>query len=215
VCLDPADFAMGAVRDGHVRVGDAAAVLGMGAIGLMVVQLCKVAGACPVIASEPIASRRELARRLGADVVLDSHGCDVGLEIKKATRGRGADVVIDSSGSTDAMQDALRGVAYGGTVVSGAFPPPYGAGLDFGAESHLNIPTIVFSRACSEPHRDAPRWNERRIWDNVLRLLIEGRISGHQVVTPVVPFEELADVYPRIATEPDTLIKLGAEHTAP
>ncbi len=32
VCLDPADFAVGAVRDGHVRVGDAVAVIGLGAI---------------------------------------------------------------------------------------------------------------------------------------------------------------------------------------
>ncbi|MBN1402019.1 MAG: alcohol dehydrogenase catalytic domain-containing protein, partial [Anaerolineae bacterium] len=36
VCLDPAEFALGAVRDGHVRLGDAAAVFGLGAIGLMV-----------------------------------------------------------------------------------------------------------------------------------------------------------------------------------
>jgi threonine dehydrogenase-like Zn-dependent dehydrogenase len=212
VCLDPCDFALGAVRDGHVRVGDAVAVLGMGAIGMMVVQLCKVAGACPVIASEPIASRRDLARRIGADIVLDSRGCDVGMEIKKATAGRGADVIIDYSGSAEAMRDALRGVAYGGKVVAGAFPPPYPAGLDFGAESHMNNPTIVFTRACSEPQRDYPRWNERRIFDTILRLLIDRRISGEQVVSPVVAFEDLAEVYPRIPHEPETLIKLGCEH---
>ncbi|MDP6040805.1 MAG: alcohol dehydrogenase, partial [Candidatus Latescibacteria bacterium] len=53
VCLDPADFAMGAVRDGQVRVGDAVAVFGMGAIGLMVVQVAKLSGAYPVIAVDP------------------------------------------------------------------------------------------------------------------------------------------------------------------
>ena len=211
VCLDPADFALGAVRDGHVRVGDAVAVLGMGAIGLMVVQIARVAGACPVIASEPVAVRRELAGRLGADVVLDSHACDVGLEIRKATAGRGADVVIDYSGSVDAMRDALRGVAYGGTVVSGSFPPPYAAGLDFGAEAHLNTPTLVFSRACSVPNRDAPRWDEPRIWATCLRLLAEGRIGGERIVRPVVPFEDLPSVYPRIRADLETLIKLGAE----
>ena len=211
VCLDPGDFAMGAVRDGHVRVGDAVAVCGMGAIGLMVVQIAKVAGASPVIASEPVAKRREIARQVGADVVLDSYGCDVGLEIKKATGGRGADVVIDYSGSADAMQDALRGVAYGGTVVSGSFPAPYAAGLDFGAEAHLNTPTVVFSRACSAPNRDAPRWDEPRLWDTCLRLLTEGRISGEKIVQPVVPFGDLPNVYPRIPTDLDNLIKLGTE----
>ncbi|MBC7237904.1 MAG: alcohol dehydrogenase catalytic domain-containing protein, partial [Chloroflexi bacterium] len=51
VCLDPAEFALGAVRDGRVRVGDAVAVFGLGAIGLMAIQIALVAGAdeiqCP------------------------------------------------------------------------------------------------------------------------------------------------------------------------
>ena len=212
VCLDPADFALGAVRDGHVRLGDAVAVLGLGAIGLMVVQLARLAGASPIIASDPIASRRQLALSLGADVGIDSHGCDVGLAIKQATDGRGADVVIDYSGSVDAMNDALRGVAFGGKVVSGSFPPPYEAGLDLGAESHLNIPDIVFSRACSEPHRDAPRWNEKRLLATILRLMHEGRLGAGDIVTPVVAFDELLNAYPRIATEPQTFIKLGCRY---
>ena len=71
VCLDPADFALGAVRDGHIRLGDAVAVFGMGAIGLFVVQLAKLAGAYPVIAVDPIPLRRDVALECGADLVLD------------------------------------------------------------------------------------------------------------------------------------------------
>ncbi len=212
VCLDPADFALGAVRDGNVRVGDAVAVFGQGAIGLMVVQLVRLSGASPVIAVEPVKSRRELALRLGADLALDPYACDAGLEIRKATSRRGADVVIDYSGDIKAMQDALRAVAYGGTVVAGSFPAPYPAGLDFGAESHLNIPRIVFSRACSEPNRDHPRWDERRIFDVCLRLLADGAISGEQVVTPVVEFEDILTEYPKIATDLENYIKIGATY---
>ena len=76
---------------------------------------------------------------------------DAGLEVKLATDRRGADVVIEYSGNMHAMQAALRGVAFGGTVVSGAFPPAYSAGFDIGAEAHLNRPNIIFSRACSDP----------------------------------------------------------------
>ncbi|HUW83637.1 MAG TPA: zinc-binding alcohol dehydrogenase [Phycisphaerae bacterium] len=209
VCLDPADFALGAIRDGHVRVGDAVAIFGMGAIGLMAVQLARLAGALPVIAVEPLTHRRELAARLGANVVFDPAACDAGLEIRKATGNVGADVVIEYSGSVQALQAALRGVAYGGTVVAGAFPGPYGAGLDLGAEAHINVPNIVFSRSCSEPNRDAPRWSERRIQDVCLRLLGEGQVGGDQIVTPVVKFEELPEAYPKIMTEPDVYIKLG------
>ncbi len=214
VCLDPADFAMGAVRDGRVRVGDAVAVFGLGAIGLFVVQLARLSGAGPIVALDPVEARRDAAAGMGADLVLDPTACDAGAEVRAATDGRGADVVIEYSGAAAALQAALRGVAYGGTVVAGAFPPPYAAGLDFGAEAHVNIPEIVFSRSCSEPNRDHPRWNERRIQATCLRLFIEGRLCGEKVVTPVVPFAELPQVYPEIAKGAEFGIKLGTEYPA-
>ena len=109
VCLDPADFALGAVRDGHVRIGDAVAVSGLGAIGLIAIQFCRLAGAHPIIALDPLANRREVARACGADLVLDPTQCDAGVEIKKATANRGADVIIDYSGHPAAMQQACAG----------------------------------------------------------------------------------------------------------
>jgi len=212
VCLDPAVFALAAVRDGRVRVGDAVAVFGMGAIGLITVQIAKIAGAEPVIAVEPLPNRRAVAEACGADIVLDPSACDAGLEIKRLTSGRGVDVAIEFSGSMSALQAALRCVAFGGTVVCGAFPPPYGAGLDFGAEAHRNIPNIVFSRACSDPNRDHPRWDSHRIYEVCWRLICQGKIRGEQIVTPVVAFADLLREYPKIATNPAENIKLGVKH---
>ena len=209
VCLDPADFALGAVRDGHVRAGDAVAVFGLGAIGLMVVQILKLAGAGPILAVEPVAARRDVAKALGADIVLDPSACDAGLELKRRTGGRGVDVAIDYSGARAALQAALRGVAYGGTVVEGSYPAPYGAGLDFGAEAHMNVPSLVFSRACSEPNRDYPRWDERRLMETCWRWLAEGQLTGEPIVQPVVTESELLDAYPRVAAHPEEGVKLG------
>ncbi|MBM3280670.1 MAG: zinc-binding alcohol dehydrogenase [Candidatus Handelsmanbacteria bacterium] len=209
VCLDPADFALGAVRDGHVRLGDAVAVFGMGAIGLIAMQLAKLAGAYPVIAVDPLHLRRQTAQSCGADLVLDPSSCDAGLEIKKATAKRGADVCIEYSGHHLALQAALRGVAYHGTVVAGAWPGAYPAGLDLGAEAHFNRPRIVFSRACSEPNPDHPNWNEGRLFEVAWRLLCEGRLHCEAVVQPVVPFADLLAEYPKIATHPGENIKLG------
>ncbi len=209
VCLDPADFALGAVRDGHVRIGDAVAVFGMGAIGLMVLQVLRLAGAQPIIAVEPLASRRTIAEMVGADLILDPSSCDAGAEIRAATGGRGADVCIEYSGARSALQAALRGVAYGGTVVMGAYPAPYGPGLDLGAEAHHNIPTIVFSRACSQPDRDYPRWDNERIYAHCWELLQAGRLSGQAIVQPVVRFQDLLSEYPKIASQPDDYVKLG------
>ena len=209
VCLDPADFALGAVRDGHIRLGDAVAVFGMGAIGLFVVQLAKLAGAYPVIAVDPIPLRRDVAEECGADIVMDPTACDAGLEIKLATDKRGADVCVDYSGHYSALQAALRGVAYLGTVVAGAWPGSYPAGLDLGAEAHFNRPTIVFSRACSEPNPEYPNWDETRLFSVVWRLLCDGSLKSEPVVHPVVPFDDLLEEYPKIASAPEENVKLG------
>ena len=71
------------VRDGHIRIGDAVAVFGMGGIGLMALQLAKLAGAYPVIGVDPLELRRNVALECGADMVIDPTTEDAGLEIKK------------------------------------------------------------------------------------------------------------------------------------
>ncbi len=210
-CLDPADFAVGAVRDGAVRLGDRVVVFGMGAIGLCALQAARAAGAYCTVAVEPVARRRELALELGADVALDPRAVDVGMEVRHLTDKQGADVCIEYSGHYDALNQALRTVAYGGTVVAGAFPGVYPAGLDFGAEAHYNRSKIVFSRSCSEPNPDYPNWNESRLVDVAWRLLTRGQINAAAIVQPVVGFEDLAQAYPRIATDPVNYLKLGAK----
>jgi threonine dehydrogenase-like Zn-dependent dehydrogenase len=209
VCLDPAQFAVGAVRDGNVRVGDAVAVFGLGAIGLMAVQVAKAAGASIVIGVDPMLNRRSAGIACGADLVLDPTDCDVGIELKEATKSRGVDVAIEYSGSAQAMQAALRGVAFGGTVMAGAFPPPYGLGLDFGAEAHMNRPQIVFSRAVSDPNRDHPRWDQRRIFEACCDLFESGYLSGDAVVDPVLPFSELNTAFMMLMSSLGDAIKLG------
>ncbi|HEU5431013.1 MAG TPA: zinc-binding dehydrogenase, partial [Thermomicrobiales bacterium] len=69
VCLDPVVMAM-AMRDGGIKLGDRVAVFGLGAIGLIAVQLAKRAGADWVVAVDPLANRRELALTFGADLAL-------------------------------------------------------------------------------------------------------------------------------------------------
>jgi threonine dehydrogenase-like Zn-dependent dehydrogenase len=211
VCLDPAHFALAAIRDGNIRKGDVVAVFGIGAIGLVIIQLLKGL-ASKIIAIDLLPGRRKTALALGADCVIDPKTCDAGMEIRKLTGMLGADVCVEFSGSRPGLQQALRGAAYGGTVVCGAFPAPYDAGLDLGSEAHMNVPNVVFSRACSEPNREYPRWTFGRI-DRTCKELIEaGAIDGRLIVDKVVPFDELINEYPKIATDPQAALKLGARH---
>lgn len=205
VLLDPAEFALGALRDGGVRIGDRVAVFGLGAIGLVTTRLAKLAGASLVIGLDPSPARRAVS---GADLALDSSG-DAGLAIREATGMLGVDVAIDFSGARPAFQAALRGVAYGGTIVMGAFPAPWGPGLDLGGEAHMNRPRVVFSRACSDPNPDHPRWDWNRIRRHCHEIVASGRLSGADIVDAPVPFESLPEVYPSIAAAPERSIKLS------
>ncbi|STF82297.1 zinc-type alcohol dehydrogenase-like protein YcjQ [Escherichia coli] len=98
-----------------------------------------------VIGVDPIAYRCDIARRHGADFCLNPIGTDVGKEIKTLTGKQGADVIIETSGYADALQSALRGLAYGGTISYVAFAKPFAEGFNLGREAHFNNAKIVFS----------------------------------------------------------------------
>ncbi|MDR3692248.1 MAG: zinc-binding alcohol dehydrogenase [Fimbriimonas sp.] len=205
---DPGEFALGALRDANARIGDRIAVFGLGAIGLAAVQLAVASGASQVFAIDPIASRRAVAEKYGATAV-DPEGIDVGLVLREATSMTGVDVVIDYSGAWRALQSGLRGVAYGGTIAYGAFPAPFPAGLDLGGEAHMNRGKIVFTRSCSEPNPDFPRWDETRVKKTVWSLIERGLLRGESIVDEPVPFDDLDRVYPEIAKHPETHLKLA------
>jgi threonine dehydrogenase-like Zn-dependent dehydrogenase len=172
-----------------------------------------MAGCYPIIAIDLVESRRKVAERLGADITLNPVGLDVGLKLRELTHWRGVDKVIEYSGAVSALNAALRGVVFGGTVACGAFPAPYPEGLDFGGEAHMNRPNIVFTRTESDPNRDHPNWDNVRVRKTILRLIIEGKIDGQAVVSPVIKFSDnLAADYERIIADKDHSIKLGIEY---
>ncbi|TVY07986.1 zinc-dependent alcohol dehydrogenase [Paenibacillus cremeus] len=213
VCYDPAQFAMGAVRDANVRAGDYVVVVGLGAIGQIAIQLAKKAGASIVIGVDPIEHRCEIAKKHGADYTFNPIGCDLGYEIKKLTNKMGVDSIIETSGSSSALQAALRGIAYGGTISYIAFAKPFPEGFNLGREAHFNNAKIVFSRASSEPNPDYPRWNRKRIEDTCWELLMNGYLNCEDLIDPVVAFEECAEAYMNFVDQnPELSIKMGIEY---
>lgn len=210
VCYDPAQFAMSGVRDANVRAGDYVVVVGLGAIGQIAIQLAKKAGASIVVGVDPLENRCEIALKNGADVCFDPTACDVGLEVKKLTNKLGADSIIETSGNSAALQAALRGIAYGGTISYVAFGKAFPEGLNFGREAHFNNAKIVFSRAASEPNPDYPRWNRKRIEDTCWELLMNGYLNCEDIIDPVVPFSESAEAYMHFVDQrPELSIKMG------
>lgn len=210
VCYDPAQFALCGVRDANVRPGDNVVVIGLGAIGMIALQIAVKLGASTVIGIDPIEKRRIVAQKLGAHYVLDNTACDAGLEIKKLTGKMGADAIIETSGNVHALQAAIKGLAYNGTIAYVAFAKPFPAGLWLGQEGHFNQGKIVFSRACSEPLPEYPRWTRKRIEDVVWEMLMNGYLDCEDIIDPVIPFEDAAEGFMQyVDREPASSIKLG------
>ena len=209
VCWDPAEFAFGAVRDAKVRLGDRVVIFGMGAIGLMALQMARLSGAADLIAVDPLANRRELALQLGADLALNPTAGDVSIAVQDRLGGRGADVAIEASGAYPALHEAIRVVGIGGMVAPLAFYQGEARGLRLGEEAHLNRVTLHFTRAITDPNRDHPLWDSARIKRQAFELLRAGRVSVAGVVAPIVPLREAADAYRWIDEQPGRCVKLG------
>jgi propanol-preferring alcohol dehydrogenase len=98
-----------------VRGGQTVGVFGLGPMGAAAVMVAKGFGA-RVIAMDLIEERLDLARRLGADLAINSGDHDAVAASRDATGGRGLDVAIDCSGSPIAQNHALDAVAKRGAV---------------------------------------------------------------------------------------------------
>ena len=212
VCGDPARVALSGVRDSGLGLGDRVLITGLGAIGQMALQLARLQGAAWVAGADPIARRRALASRHGADLVIDPTTEDTGLVVKQATGTVGADAVIETSGSYAGLNDALRAAAYGATVVSVAYYPGAGGGLSLEGEWHRNRINLLSSRDVSAPHRLTPRWDSDRMLGAGFALLQQGRLRVEGLLDPVVPLADSAAAYRQIDLDPGTSIKLGVTY---
>lgn len=209
VCWDPVSVALSGVRDSQLGVGDKVLVTGLGAIGQMALQLARLQGATWVAGADPIARRRDLALRHGADLVIDPTKDDVGLLVKTITNKMGADAVIESSGSYAGLGDALRAAAYGATVVSVAYYTGSGHALSLEGEWHRNRINLLSSRDNSTPHRLSPRWDVKRLEEVAFQLLEQRQIEISGLLNPVVSFKDSAEAYRQIDENPASSIKLG------
>jgi len=96
--------------------GGSALVIGAGTIGLTVVKLLKIRGFTPVVVSEPVAEKRELAKQFGADIVLDPFNDNLVAEAFQINSGCGFSSVFECSGLKTQLAEAINLAGPGGKV---------------------------------------------------------------------------------------------------
>ena len=206
-----AAVALQAVHDAEMKLGDAVSVHGLGTIGLLTVQMCRLEGIQNVFALDPDQARRKLAADLGASHVLDpSEEPTVGLQIRELNHGHGVDVAIEVSGSDRGLQGALEAAGLGATVVAAGFYQGGAANVRLGEEFHHNRLSLIASiGAWGAPHRKAPLWNRRRVMDTATRLLYTDRVSVEGLLARRFPFDQAPAAYRWIDEHPQAAVKVA------
>ena len=189
--------ALNGVHDAHIRMGDLVVVFGLGVPGQIVIQAARASGAT-VIGVDPVASRRAMAERLGADRTLDPTAGSVADIVKGETGGRGADVCIEVSGVPSALAEAMRTVAYASRVVAMGFFQGEARGLHLGDEFHHNRIELISSQISGVAPEASHRWSKPRLWQTAVRLQHEGRLNLIPLITDVVPFEQAPELFARL-----------------
>lgn len=114
--IEPLACCIRGLKNAGTGFNDTVLIVGAGPIGLMHMQLSKIAGAKQVIVSEPNEMRRQVAKELGADICVDPTTEDLEQIIKEQTNGMGADVIVMAIGVPALVNSTLKLCKKGGTV---------------------------------------------------------------------------------------------------
>ena len=113
---EPVAVALHAVNLTLISQGDVALVVGVGMIGLFVVQILKLKGCSKIIDVDLSKNQLDMAIQFGADLALNANNDDMIMEIQHHTNNRGADIAFEVVGTTPTVKSAIEGVRKGGSV---------------------------------------------------------------------------------------------------
>ncbi|MBX3232550.1 MAG: alcohol dehydrogenase catalytic domain-containing protein [Labilithrix sp.] len=198
LCPDIMSTGFSASERGHVRLGDAVVVYAQGPIGLCATAGAKMSGASLVIGVDSVPARLEMAKAMGADVVLDFTQQDVVAEVKRLTNG-GADVAIEALGKQETFERALRSVRPGGTVSSlGVYSGHLAMPLDAiaaGLGDHTVVTTLC------------PGGKERM--RRLMSIVAARRAPFEKLVTHSFALDRIEEAYDLFAHQRDGVMKVA------
>jgi L-iditol 2-dehydrogenase len=192
--IEPAACVVKSLRRARLQGGERIVIIGLGIMGQLHVALARHAGAEQILATDFVSYRREKARQLGADVVVDPTARKTEDMVREVTNGDMAEVVIVGPGSIEAMELGLRCAARGGTVVLFTTSMPEAILNVLPHQLYFNEISIVPSYSCGP--------NDTR---EALRLIRDGVVTAEKFITHRFPFAALHEAYRTAAAAQDSV----------
>ncbi len=176
---------------GNVNLADDVVVIGVGIMGALHIQLAKLRGA-RVIACEIDEKRLEVAKQMGADVLVNSKETNAVEKIKELTQNRGADVVFCTAAHVDLAAQAVAMTGkLGKCVLYSSFHPKKPIDLDVNA---VHYSEMIITGSVNPMIKD---------FLVATKLLSSKLVNVEPVISEVVPFDKLEHAF-EMASKPDT-----------
>jgi threonine dehydrogenase-like Zn-dependent dehydrogenase len=198
-CCDMLSTGFVAAEFGNIPIGGTVAVFGEGPIGMMATAGARLLGAGLVIGVESKPERATLARRFGADLIVDFTREDPVEAILRATGGKGVDTAIEALGSAQTFAACVKATRPGGTISNVGY---------HGDGETVPIPRLEWGVGMSDKTiRTAlcPGGSERMA--RLMRLIQSGRVDPLPMTTHRFPFSDIARAFHMMQTKEGGMIK--------
>jgi len=186
--LDPLGNAVHTVLAGEIAT-KSVAIVGCGPIGLFAISVARLCGAAQVFAVEVNPYRRELATRMGADVVLDPAAGDAAARILTATGGSGVDVLLEMSGHQQGIRLGFLVLRTGGRASLLGIPP---------REITINLAEDIIFKGATVQGINGRKMFET--WFQMEALLKSGKLDLDPVISHTIPLANFADAMELLRT---------------
>jgi len=199
MCPDIMSTGFSGAETGGVRIGDTVAVFAQGPIGLCATAGAKLMGATTIIAVDSVPARMEMAKRMGADHVVDFKAESPVDAIMRLTDGRGVDVAIEALGTQSTFESALRILRPGGVLSSlGVY------------STDLKIPLDAFAAGLADTSIRTtlcPGGKERM--RRMMGVVASGRADLGGLVTHRFKLDQIEQAYDLFANQRDGVLKVA------
>ena len=186
--LDPLGNAMHTALSGDLAA-KTVAITGCGPIGLFAISVARACGAAQVFAIEINQYRRNIARQMNADLVLDPATQDVRVIVRDHTDGYGVDVLLEMAGHQDAIKLGFDILRTGGRVSLLGIPS---------RPIELDLARDIIFKGATVLGINGRKMFET--WYQMTALLKSGRLDLHPVITDRLPMKDFSKAMARLKT---------------
>lgn len=191
--VEPLSIALNAVQESGFTIGDNAAVIGAGSIGLMVIQILKVSGAKNIFVLEPVESKQKKALELGASKVFNPKAWK---KIGRETDKLGPDHVFDCVGLSSTITTSLSLIKKGGCITL------------IGMHSSLfEIKNALLLTTNSITLKGVYGYSQDT-FKTAISLLSQDKVSGEAIITNRINMNEVPQMFEKLAHPPHDELKV-------